>query len=261
MIHGIVFYGRKGGDIMTNKKDLFVAIVATFCLTTTLFLLIPTRSQSPSGTYDPWIDLNDDGTIDILDAIELSNHFLTSGTPINKTELLLELEGRLDSLNSSLLALQAVFNTRITTLEATVSEQQAIIAGLETEFTSLNDTAMELQNTTEYLNTTVEYLNDTIIVLNSSKALGHPDYDSGWVAIPGTYNYFTDNLNTTNIFFIMMGMDSSGKIHQWHYGGFENEYKEHSGASIYNIDANTFMIYREIGDPFWPYARVLIWKL
>lgn len=66
---------------MTSKKDLIIAVLATFCLTATLFLMMSTRSQTPLGTYDPWIDNNHDGTINILDAIILGNHFLTSGDP------------------------------------------------------------------------------------------------------------------------------------------------------------------------------------
>ena len=69
---------------MTNKKDLFIAILATFCLTATLFLAIPTRSQTghdPSSVYDPMMDLNHDGTIDIYDAIVFAGHFGTSGDP------------------------------------------------------------------------------------------------------------------------------------------------------------------------------------
>jgi hypothetical protein len=54
--------------------------------------------------YDPWIDVNEDGVIDIFDVGVLSSHWGTSGTPVNKTELLLELAARTDSLNASLLA-------------------------------------------------------------------------------------------------------------------------------------------------------------
>jgi hypothetical protein len=66
---------------MTNKRDLIIAVLATFCLTVTLFLAIPTRSQSPSGTYDSLVDLNHDGQINILDAIILAGHFGTAGDP------------------------------------------------------------------------------------------------------------------------------------------------------------------------------------
>jgi hypothetical protein len=64
---------------MVKKKDLVIVALATFCLTATLFLIVPTRSQT--GGYDPWLDTNDDGQINILEAILTSNHFLTSGDP------------------------------------------------------------------------------------------------------------------------------------------------------------------------------------
>jgi hypothetical protein len=71
----------KGGDSMTNKKDLIIAVLATFCLTATLFMVTSTRSQTPIGTYDPTVDINHDGSVNILDAILLANHFSTSGDP------------------------------------------------------------------------------------------------------------------------------------------------------------------------------------
>jgi hypothetical protein len=50
---------------MASRKDLVIAVLATFCLTATLFMIIPTRSQI--GGYDPWADINDDGKIDMYD--------------------------------------------------------------------------------------------------------------------------------------------------------------------------------------------------
>jgi len=44
--------------------------------------------------------LNDDGRIDIQDLARVSVAFGTYGTAINKTELLLELEARIDALNA-----------------------------------------------------------------------------------------------------------------------------------------------------------------
>jgi hypothetical protein len=66
---------------MTNKKDLIITMLATFCLTATLFMVASTKSQSPLGTYDPRMDVNHDGAINILDAILLADHFGTSGDP------------------------------------------------------------------------------------------------------------------------------------------------------------------------------------
>jgi hypothetical protein len=64
---------------MVKKKDLVIVALATFCLTATLFMIVSTRSQT--GQYDPWMDLDDNGQINILDAIDLSNVYGTSGDP------------------------------------------------------------------------------------------------------------------------------------------------------------------------------------
>jgi hypothetical protein len=64
---------------MKITKDLIIVALATFCLTSTLFMIASTRSQP--GQYDPWYDLDDDGKISILDAIDLSNVYGTSGDP------------------------------------------------------------------------------------------------------------------------------------------------------------------------------------
>jgi len=95
---------------MTTKKDLIIAILATFCLTMTLFVVIPTKSASTTDInpeYDPWYDLNDDGRIDILDLVSASHKYGATGMPINKTALLLELQAKIDSLNASLVELQS----------------------------------------------------------------------------------------------------------------------------------------------------------
>jgi hypothetical protein len=55
-------------------------------------MMLSTRSNPDTRVYNPFLDLNEDGTVDIFDAIVLANGFGTSGTPVNKTALLLELE-------------------------------------------------------------------------------------------------------------------------------------------------------------------------
>jgi hypothetical protein len=107
---------------MVTKKDLIVAVLCTFCLTSTLFMMTRTRSSPDIGEYDPWLDSNDDGTINILECITLAGAFGTTGTPINKTALLLELQARIDSLN------------------ATIVEQQNIINNLNNAVIYLNET-------------------------------------------------------------------------------------------------------------------------
>lgn len=111
---------------MTNKKDIVIAVLLTFCLTATLFMIIPTRSQSNTTSttnYDPWVDVNDDGFIDIFDIVYIATTaFGTSGTPINKTALLLELMARLESLNASLIELES----RVASLEKRVPQKGRI---------------------------------------------------------------------------------------------------------------------------------------
>lgn len=67
---------------MVTKKDLVIVTLATFCLTATLFLVNPTRSSpNTAGVYDPWVDVNGDGKIDILDLVQTALSWHTSGDP------------------------------------------------------------------------------------------------------------------------------------------------------------------------------------
>jgi hypothetical protein len=213
---------------MITRKDLIIAVLSTFCLTTTLFMIVPTRSQSITagiGEYDPWVDINDDGTINFLDAIMLGTAFGTTGTPINKTELLLELMQKIELLNS---------------------------------------TIIEQQNEINYLNQTVICLNETITILNSTQGLGKPDYDSDWFAISsGEQVIKTHNLGTTNVLVYMVGKysnNSSPYIHQRHYGG-EETWPNYWGAYWQDLTETTIRVVRQGQDIIWNYVRLMIWKI
>ena len=80
----VVYFEReRGGDIMTTKKDLIIVILATFCLTLTLFTILPTHSSSSTATleYDPWKDIDGDGKITLYDAVSLLNSYGAQGDP------------------------------------------------------------------------------------------------------------------------------------------------------------------------------------
>jgi hypothetical protein len=62
---------------MVTKKDLIIAVLATFCLSVTLFTILPTRSAE----YDPWVDLDGDGKIGITDIVQMTSIYGKTGDP------------------------------------------------------------------------------------------------------------------------------------------------------------------------------------
>lgn len=71
---------------MITKRDLIIAVLLTFCLAVALFQILPISSQSASD-YDPWYDVNDDGTIDMRDIGGVAIKFGSSGTNITKASV------------------------------------------------------------------------------------------------------------------------------------------------------------------------------
>jgi hypothetical protein len=67
----------------------FVIVVLTIaCLMTVLLTVTPIRSGSPSaGEYDPWLDWNDDGRIDMKDIGRIAKAFGTSGQNVSKASI------------------------------------------------------------------------------------------------------------------------------------------------------------------------------
>jgi hypothetical protein len=70
--------GEGGGDYLITKTKLLTAVLCTFCLTAALFSTMPVES---AGTYDPWIDTNHDGRINVLDLIKVAGGIGTFGNP------------------------------------------------------------------------------------------------------------------------------------------------------------------------------------
>jgi hypothetical protein len=66
----LVLLEKGGGDLMVTKKDLVIAVMATFCLAVSIFMIFPTKSAEP---YSPWADVSGptlgepDGTINMRD--------------------------------------------------------------------------------------------------------------------------------------------------------------------------------------------------
>lgn len=75
---------------MITKRDVAIVFL-TFCLTATLFTILPAGSNyktSGIGEYDPWLDSNEDGRINILECITLANSFGTTGDPAKNVNVI-----------------------------------------------------------------------------------------------------------------------------------------------------------------------------
>jgi predicted secreted protein len=68
------------------RKDLVVAVLATFCLTVITFTVIPVGSIGGSR-YNPWLDYNDDGKIDVRDVAPVAAAYGSKGTPLVKASM------------------------------------------------------------------------------------------------------------------------------------------------------------------------------
>ena len=59
------------------KKDIIITAILTFCLTATIFMV----ATSNSAEYDPWVDINGDGKIDIFDVVGMTSRYAATGDP------------------------------------------------------------------------------------------------------------------------------------------------------------------------------------
>jgi hypothetical protein len=90
---------------MKTKSLIFMTILLSGVLLSPMLLIGITSSQFPTeppGAYSVWGDLNDDGKIDILDIVWLAGRYGTTGTPVNKTELLYNVNATLDEIRDQI---------------------------------------------------------------------------------------------------------------------------------------------------------------
>jgi hypothetical protein len=83
---------------MKMATSILVNIVLSTILLSSILYVGVTASVSE---YDPWYDINDDGKIDIKDVAGVAIKYGTTGTPLNKTEILLDLQARVEALENA----------------------------------------------------------------------------------------------------------------------------------------------------------------
>lgn len=87
------------------KKRYMIISSLVFCLTATFFIS-GTASEEPPQEYNPWYDVDDNGWINIIDINQIAVRFGTTGTPINKTALLIEVNATFAKLLERIEALE-----------------------------------------------------------------------------------------------------------------------------------------------------------
>jgi hypothetical protein len=186
-----------------------------------LFLGIATSGSGTNG-YDPWVDLNDDGNIDYNDLYTFARAYGSSGTPINKTALLLELLSRIDSLNASLIALES----RVEALETALAKIR------EPDYDSgwVTVKAGERLDLTHNLNTTEVF----VYVVGR---YGPPDNTTIHQIYYGGYCYYL--------------YDGTGHV----YASVDQ------GLEWIGLTNTTIALYRHSDDFYWQQVRVMIWKI
>jgi hypothetical protein len=140
-----------------NWKNYLVAIMLTALMLALMF--IPMSGSQTTPQYDPWVDLNDDGYINVKDAVILGAVFGTTGDPVNKTALLYnvnatltELLSRIDRLNASVTWIQSKvdqLDILVTELQLRVLQLNASVATLNLEIDELRAYLTELESTME----------------------------------------------------------------------------------------------------------------
>ena len=66
-------------------KNLIIVLSLAFCLTSYVFMIRPTASMPDTPVYNPLADINNDGEVDIYDAIILAGAYGSHGTPVGRT--------------------------------------------------------------------------------------------------------------------------------------------------------------------------------
>jgi phosphatidylserine/phosphatidylglycerophosphate/cardiolipin synthase-like enzyme len=71
-----------------KRNSLTPFVLLALCLAVALLLAVPVTSSGDQ--YNPWLDFNEDGKINIFDVVAVAKAFGTSGTPVKRTALQLE---------------------------------------------------------------------------------------------------------------------------------------------------------------------------
>ena len=98
---------------MINRKDFIIVVLIGFFLAVTLY----PKTTTSVIQYDPWLDYNDDGKVDMRDIGPVARAFGLSGDPtknVTVTNFPLDEEGNLKTTTVQTTEIRLVFNESLT---------------------------------------------------------------------------------------------------------------------------------------------------
>jgi len=167
---------------MVTKKDLVIAILCTFCLTVSLFMIIPTRSSPDIGEYSPWIDVNDDGVIDISDLVIMVGSIPSAGNPTKNVNVTNWPEDRPLNVKKGIERI-IIIDTFSQGLEMNPTENEYFYFNFEPKGFLINVT--EIYVNMIYSNCIYTTDADVHLAIPALSIIDHPtDYKSTWIYLP-----------------------------------------------------------------------------
>jgi hypothetical protein len=195
-----------------KRKNAIVLVLATLCLTVTLFSVIPVMSVQP---YDPWKDVNDDGVIDAKDYQAVKSRIPSIGTPLDKAYLAYDSDW-LDISDKAGQYSEIVHNLNTTDLIVEINGKATVDGGIHQRYFGGSDFVAGWNKT--YGGTAEDTL-PSVIQTN----------DGGYLL-----SGYTRSFGSGQTDFWSLKIDSGGNV-QWNktYGG---PYREEAVCSIQTSD-------------------------
>jgi hypothetical protein len=266
---------RRKEDSLMNTRRYTVVILCAALSTALLPMLIPSRSSPGIGEYNPWADINNDGTIDIYDAILLSNAFNTHGQKLAKGSVMYD-SGWLDITSMAGQNITMTHGLNITDWND---------ENIDVSIMGKTSPEGELQRHVG-LAGQIQGWNKTYGGTGDDVAFALVQTWDGGYALGG----YTNSFGAGEYDFYLVKTDASGTM-QWNktYGGESTDIgysswvqtmdgglavagrdgsmdvwlvKPDSGSGLAWVDssADTITLYRGATDIYWNYVRVRFWK-
>jgi hypothetical protein len=217
---------------MVSKKELMLSVLTVFFLATALFSTVWIAGSD--GDWDPWMDVDENGIVNMLDLYQVAQKYGTTGVPLTKGAIEFD-SGWIDITDK---AGQEILVTHGLNVLDWNDE------GLMVDITGKAEIGGKLQR---YLGLQKRGAwNETYGGTNWDEASALVQTCDGEYALAGgTYSFGAGSWD-----FWLVKTDASGDA----FDIFT------CGLAWADSSANTITLLRGTDDPYWNYVRVRVWK-